>query len=457
MVRLSCPTVLERGGRKRLVPRGSGGKLGVGILGLCLLLAGCGGSGASANTQGPGTTPTPSPNPPPPTTSPAGPVKILGWVPPTGNSPCGLPTDRQCFTDYVQYVLPNLNGLSLQAKWANLESSNGSGSGGYDFSSIDDEVSRFMTNPNWSADKKIVIVLSPVGHHEVGNDSTPVYVFTKGWADSLQAAPLDVCTCENYPGDGRQALDTCANAGSNAALDPSGMPAVFELPFRTALRAFYKAAIAHFNSVSYRSSIAYIRAGISAGGEAFPWCSPELETLRAANGQLKTAWLGYAKEMYTYEAGLDAKYPIMAATNGGQNSLVDVSWSDDEAADAIAQHLVLGSQGLQESDISAFAAGQGCSNDFCRIFSLYHNQSSILEIQTDNPTNPSGQGTTGSLVNLLPFAVARFATYIEVFPQDLLTAFDPNYNPSGGYGYNSDHSSYSQAIASAQKGAGSKP
>jgi hypothetical protein len=382
--------------------------------------------------------------------SPAtGTAKIYGWVPPTGNSACGLETKQQCRSDYLQYVLPHVDGVSLEAWWSKIESSNGNKSGGYDFSKYDEMAKTFLNDPHWSADKKIIIVISPISH-KGNNINTPSYVFTREWAKSVGAPPLDVCTCDNYGEEKSRASNGCSNRGG----DTTGFPAVFEEPFKAALKNLYAAVIKHYNSVSWHSQIAYIRLGTAVGGESFPWCSGQLRDLVSPQtpARLKAVWTGYTEEMYAYEAGLGAAYPLMTATNGGQNSIVDATWSQQEAADAVSHGLVLGSQGLQMRDISSHKAGQSCSNDFCNIYNQHYPRSAILEMQTASPTDPAGQQRPGSLVDLLPFAIARHANAFELFPQDLFIAYNPNYNPPDKPGYNQFHAAYAVAIEAARRG-----
>ena len=52
--------------------------------------------------------------------------------------------------------------------------------------------------------------------------------------------------------------------------------------------------------------------------------------------------------------------------------------------------------------------------------------------------------TTGSMADIIPFAVAHHATVFEVYVKDLLTAFDPNWPSYTVYG-----SGYRQALIAA--------
>ena len=307
-----------------------------------------------------------------------------------------------------------------------------------------------MDDPHWSSSKGIAVIISPVSNGGL-NTNTPQYIFSAQWAASLGAPPLDVCSCPDYQGDGGIPANTCTNTGANV----TGMPAVFETPFKTALKKFYRAVMAHLSSASYSASVAYVRAGVAVGGEAFPWCAAELESLPSVtpntDSGLKTVWTNYANEMYTFEHSLGTSVHLMAAPDGGQNAIVTLDWADTEASYAAAQGLDIGSESLQASDIAAVSAGQACGNDWCSIFSRYQKQSPILEVQTATASDPTGQGT-GSLVQLLPFALQRGANAIELYPVDLFIAFDPNYNPTNVPGYSGYGAAYRQTILTTEKG-----
>jgi hypothetical protein len=49
------------------------------------------------------------------------------------------------------------------------------------------------------------------------------------------------------------------------------------------------------------------------------------------------------------------------------------------------------------------------------------------ELQTYMQSCPDNSCTTGSLVDLIPWAVANHAKVFEIYYQDWLTAYDPNY------------------------------
>jgi hypothetical protein len=57
-----------------------------------------------------------------------------------------------------------------------------------------------------------------------------------------------------------------------------------------------------------------------------------------------------------------------------------------------------------------------------------------LELQTIALSSPEGKPPVGSLVTLIPFAVSHHATILEIYCDDWLLAFDPNYPGNSTYG-----------------------
>jgi hypothetical protein len=381
---------------------------------------------------------------------------VLGAFPPTGTS-CPLITDyngTNCVGDYRSYVIPHVDGVAIVGQWSSIESSSGSGSGGYSWTSLDNAVNKFVGQTNWDATKKVGIVLSPVTNGG-SNSSTPAYVYTSGWATTSGAStPLDQCTCTDYPGDAGATHNGCWNQSGGGSTDTSGMPAVWEKPFYKALENFYSAAVTHLNSASYGPYVAYIRMGLSTGGEEYPHCHTNLESLgNYSDAQLETLWTTYANTMFTYENGLPLQQPIMAAPNGNGTSsgVPSDAWADTEAQDALNQGLSLGSEGLQYNDLITTP----CSNDWCNTFTFTPTPL-VKEQQTYAQSNPAqtictssggyGNNDTNSLVCLLPFVEGKVNS-VELYPGDVFLAFD-----SATTGYSTYGAAYATAISNLRTG-----
>jgi len=385
---------------------------------------------------------------------------VLGAFPPQAAT-CSMITDyngTNCVGDYRSDVIPNVDGVVIVSQWSSIESSSGSGSGGYTWTSLDNAVNKFVGQTGWDASKKVGIVLSPVsdGH---SNSSTPAYVYTSGWATTVGAsAPLDQCTCTDYAGDsGAPTHNGCWSQSGGGSTDTSGMPAVWEKPFYKALENFYSAAVTHLNSTSttYSPYIAYIRMGLSTGGEEYPHCSANLETLVTPStaAELETVWTTYADTMFIYEHGLGSEQPLMAAPNGnGTNTGVPSdAWADTEAQDALNEGITLGSEGLQYTDLFTTP----CSNDWCNTFTFTPTPL-IKEQQTYSQSNPAqtictslggyGNNDTNSLVCLLPFVEGKVNS-VELYPGDVFLAFDSNTT-----GYSTYGAAYATAISNLRTG-----
>ena len=89
------------------------------------------------------------------------------------------------------------------------------------------------------------------------------------------------------------------------------------------------------------------------------------------------------------------------------------------------------------------------TNDHGYSFNAYSSQP-LLEFQTAQPSNPAyvgnpPAGTMGSLVPLLPYALARGATAVELYYQDWQVAYDPTNSNYATY-----HGAYQLAIQAAR-------
>jgi hypothetical protein len=258
-------------------------------------------------------------------------------------------------------------------------------------------------------------------------------------------------------------------------------PVPYELPFASGWLAFLKAAIYHFSNLNYpgrswqnHSRIRYIRPGVAQGGEARPICatyapmtgaSPAYSEPVWTNGTSPTGW--YTQVVQAVQSA-NPLMQIMFSINVGETSLVpiDASFANDEAAVAVTYsnstglYDGFGSQGLEHSD-TAFT-GATCpeagtapdtGNNWGCMFTKYWSGSNMtygtmvpnpttvpLELQQIDCSNPTGVydaqdgcflgntgGDTGSLVSLYAFATLNHASILELYNQDALLAYDPNF------------------------------
>jgi hypothetical protein len=403
----------------------------------------------------------------------------LGAFPPSSAScTISLPgyTGSNCIGDYQTDVITNggADGVVIAMQWSSIDLGDSAGTGPgcptsgassstCTWSVLDNLVNNYVGWSGWTKNKKVGIVLAPVTDGN-SNSGTPAYVFTPTWATTAGGSALDECTCSSWTGDSGAPQNQCWNQSNGGSTDTSGMPAVWEAPFYVALEDFYDAAVAHFNShATYSPYIAYVRMGLSGGGEEYPFCASNLETLSSVSGHddsgLETVWTGYANTMSGYVGStLASQVPLMAAPNGNASTAPAYSWADAEASDAVADHLNLGSEGLQSADTfdTSCSSSGGSSNDWCYTFqtdappirelqTLQYSDSSESTCTTNyySHSNSSTQNT-GSLVCLLPFVEGK-GNVVELYPEDMFAAFDSS-------NYTGYVSTYAGAINNAQAG-----
>ena len=138
------------------------------------------------------------------------------------------------------------------------------------------------------------------------------------------------------------------------------------------------------------------------------------------------------------------------------------SWADAVASAAISNGAGYGVESLALHDLTLYAEGMPCSNDWCGIFNTYFIQAPpMLGLQTVSQSDPScttdgGAGAACSLVYTLPFATERHANVFELAYEDLLCAYDTDTMPEYVTAYcpstYAPYGPYQTAIANALAG-----
>ena len=333
---------------------------------------------------------------------------------------------QQYYADMQKYVINNasapVTGANFAVQWADIDQGP-LVNPRYDWSSVEHSI-----GPWAAAGKKVNLILWAVSDSPT-NTATPLFV----WAN-LGAAEIALC-------DGEQ------------------IPDYFDATnFQTPYLAFIQAALQKYGS---DSRIGYIRIGLGRGGETFPGqgfngtdggCT---NTIVNVWGYTDQKWITYLTNMMTSASAANtAKKQLMVGlvggAAGGSGSAQGVA--DQVAAAAVSVGIGFGSQGLQAADIPNYP---NCTSDWCNLFNQYSGQVP-LELQTVGLSCPAGvgkcpgdanQNDTGSLVPLLPFAASHKVNILEVYFQDWLLAYDPNYPGFGQYG-----AAYATAIQSAASG-----
>jgi hypothetical protein len=333
-------------------------------------LIGCGG-GTGSNPQKTQVTPTPS-----------GQMQLEVLHPPAGG-----PT-----ADAVQtYLMTNTAaaGANFFVEWADVDQGP-TANPQYVWTSVDSAI-----QPWAAVGKKVNLIVWDVADATT-NTSTPTYVLNNLGPDNVTSG---------------------CNSGE---VTPNYFSSAFQVPYK----AFMQQLIQYYGS---NPAIGYIRFGLAQGGETYPNqgfdTDPDCSAAFTAWGWTPTSWINYLTSMLAYEVTLNSPKQLMVGINTVNG---DTSIPDQVAAFAVSKNIGFGSQGLQESDIQAYDAGQPCTADWCNLFNQYAGQVP-LELQTATQSDPTGGGVTGSLVTLLPFAAQRHADIMEIYYQDWLTAYDPSY------------------------------
>ena len=310
------------------------------------------------------------------------------------------------YADTQKYLLtnnPTVAGVDLWLEWSSADLGPGNNPQ-YNFSTFDAEIAQFI-----AAGKKVNIIVWAVADL-VTNTSTPQYVWTN-------LGPSNITTC----------------AGAQT---PNYFASAFQVPYM----AFMAQVIEHYGS---NASVGYIRIGLGRGGETFPsqnfGTDPCTQTFVNDWGWTDATWEAYVNAMVDYQSTLKSPKQLMV----GLDTVDTFTMADIEAANAVPLKIALGNEGLEASDITKYPT---CSADWCNLWTLYKGDVPF-ELQTIALSSPQGNPPVGSLTTILPFAVEHGATIMEIYTDDWLQGFDPNYPNYSTYG-----AAYAAAIKAAAMG-----
>jgi hypothetical protein len=313
------------------------------------------------------------------------------------------------FKAVQQYLMSNpvVAGGNLTLEWGMIDQGNGQ----YDWSNIDAEIVPWAAAGKkvnlivWANSDSTVATCTNGTTSTTGNCAVPAYVWKS-------LGPSNYTTCVTQYGT--QQIPNYLDRTS------------FQLPYQQ----FMAAVIQKYGS---NPEIGYIRFGLGHGGETYPvtgWNSTTAACGKAftAWGVTVTTWETYLAGMMSYEATLHSTKQLMVGVTpmGAPNTVVP----DYVAPLAVPMHVGFGSQGFQQSDITEYP---NCTANWCNLFAQFAGQAP-LELQTYLQSCPDNSCTTGSLVNLVPFAISHHATVLEIYYQDWLLAFDPSYPGNSEYG-----------------------
>ncbi|HTS36538.1 MAG TPA: putative Ig domain-containing protein [Candidatus Solibacter sp.] len=320
-------------------------------------------------------------------------------------------TKSSTFKAVQTYLMSNpaVSGGNLAVEWGMIDQGP-TANPQYDWSSIDSAIAPWV-----AAGKKVNLIVwansdstnatcSNGTNNTTGNCAIPAYVWK-----SLGSSNYVMCSTQY----GDQQIPNYLNR------------AAFQLPYQQ----FMAAVIQKYGK---DADIGYIRFGLGHGGETYPvtgWngtaaCGKAFSSW----GVTVTSWETYLASMLNYESNLNSTKQLMVGVTpmGAPTTVVP----NYVAPLAVPLHVGFGSQGLEQSDITNYPS---CTANWCNLFAQFAGQAP-LELQTYLQSCPDRSCTTGSLVDLVPFAVAHHATVLEIYYQDWLLAFDPSYPGYSQYG-----------------------
>jgi hypothetical protein len=228
------------------------------------------------------------------------------------------------------------------------------------------------------------------------------------------------------------------------------IPVQWRPNFMKAWHLFMQQAVRYYGANSH---VGYMRFGLGTGGQsnpaggtnlsacqsqmtkfgftelAAPWPTPG----SAQWAQVSATWIAYMNTMAEFMHSLNSPKPVMFTISPIEYTPIDLTTPDAEAANGAAAGIGFGNQGLGRHDPINYAAGKPCyGGDWCANFQKHRGQVP-LELQTVLYSDPTNAGQTGSLVNLLPFAVTIGADILELYPEDWLCTFDSGWRSLNTY------------------------
>ncbi|HXN71575.1 MAG TPA: hypothetical protein VN861_03365 [Candidatus Acidoferrales bacterium] len=283
-------------------------------------------------------------------------------------------------TAVAKYLLPNktVTGALIGVNWSSID--NGKS---YNFASVDQQIA------TWTKAGKVanlvIWAVSDSGSGQYGNASTPQYIW-----DGLGP--------ENYT-----TLDT--QAGSQR------IPNYFDEFYQQRWQLFIQNLAVHC-----RGKVGYIRPGLGHGGETIPGAGWQNSPAFKQWGVTVETWMAYLNNCLEYLGefkGID--WAVGITPMGSPSTQVP----DFLAGVAASLGFQFGSQGLELSDLTAKVTTANWLGNFAKYPNVRH------ELQTIAASCPQNNCPTGSLVELVPFAVKNGCDVLELYCSDWMIAYDP--------------------------------
>jgi hypothetical protein len=353
----------------------------------------------------------------------------------------------------AQSMLPFVDGVTLIVNWANgllatdtTTCTTAPCTQTSDFATVDNAIAAYTSATcgamlRGAGSPCIVNLAFPaVAGLNSYNIETPTWVFSQAWATTVGSPVQDAAFCSDFPQNpdlnplppaAAIANINTSNCGANgttactATTVATGVPAIWETPYVTAVNNWHKAIIQHYANVAYAD---YLRLGVSIADEAAVTCSTinsvagtGFESLTSPTNYegLKAVWTGAAVNQITFNAaqrtalGTAPSWQLMNTVNMGQrlenvngDGGMDPTWAVVEADAILAnQPYAIGTEGLQNGqmgsdvndvDNTVCTGPDCCSDDWCNVHTMVQGKVPAVELQECNLSNPTG-GTSNCL------------------------------------------------------------
>jgi hypothetical protein len=384
-------------------------------------------------------------------TSTADPTKFLSASISIGQTIAVIAVQVQLPMDTAaQSILPYVDGVTLYVNWANgglatdtTTCTTAPCTQTTDFATVDSFIAAYSsatcgaTLRGKGSPCIVNLGFAAVSGLNSYNVETPAWVFSQAWADTVGSPVQDAVFCSDVPQNttlnplppaaatANITTTNCGSAGNTPCTEATvatGVPAIWETPYVTAVNAWHQAIIQHYASVTYAN---YLRLGVSTADEAAVTCATingvagtglESLTSPATDDGLKAAWTGAAVDQIAYNATQRAalssapSWQLMNTTNMGMGLSVqggyDPSWAIVEADAVLAnQPYAIGTQGLKNGqmgsdvnnvDNTVCTGLDCCSDNWCNVHLMVEGKVPAIEMQECNLSNPGG-GTSGCL------------------------------------------------------------
>jgi hypothetical protein len=315
------------------------------------------------------------------------------------------------------------------------------------------------------------VTVNSTGCCAAGNESATIQNGDTVWVNASPAACGTSSSGTQATVSGSSSFSYTPNASGSCTGAPTSVTFIspseswsvpYELPYMSALKAFWAAVVAHYGSnfklpagmgTNYYSQLNYFRFGGSVGSEWYPYCISGMPS-SGPYAYSETAWLNYYLNMGNYLQSLGPPWRVIHSINAATTTPASIGYgyATQEAAYAVTWSNRFGvrdgfgSQGLSMQDDINCTGSNSCNpgppysaSNWYPLFLNYNAYGVPLELQTialsypgdTTCTTPYPIGCTpntyaGDLPSFLPFATTAGATDFEIYWRDLSLAYDVN-------------------------------